>query len=95
MSTFYDYINLDYHMLSFHSSDFKKDHFYPRPADSIGHSVRPSLRRPSVPPSLQNVQKNQIQISQLWNLIETWGFLVDLQILADRSRLLNIRSCLK
>ena len=33
------------------------------------------------------------QISQLWNLIETWGFLVDLQILADRSRLLNIRSC--
>ena len=29
--------------------------FYPRPADSIGHSVRPSLRpsvRPSVPPSV-------------------------------------------
>ena len=40
-------------------------HFYPRPADNIG---------PSVPPKCK---KNQIQISQLWDLIETWGFRVD------------------
>ena len=45
------------------------------------------------PPLKHTVQKQKNQISQLWNFIETWGFLVDLQILADRSRLLNIRSC--
>ena len=49
--------------------------FYPRPADSIGHSVR----RPSVPPSKMS-KKNQIQISQLWDLIETWGFREDLPL---------------
>ena len=45
--------------------------FYPRPADSIGHL--------DVPPS---VKKNQIQISLLWDLIETWGFRVDDPFLA-------------
>ena len=91
--------------------------FYPRPADSIGHSVRPSLRPSKMskkklnsnfsalgldrdlgfsrgpppgsprrsqvvatPPPRAHCAKTKIQISQHWDLIETWGFRVDLPL---------------
>ena len=50
------------------SSGIKWTYFYPWPADSISHSVRPFH-------NIANMSTFfQIQISQLWDLIKTWDF---------------------
>ena len=57
--------------------------YYPRPADSIGHYLRPADSIGHyvglfVCLSVQNF--STFQISQLWDLIETWGFREDLPL---------------
>ena len=52
--------------------------FYPRPADSIGPIVGPSVGRSVGPSKYFEFLENSV--SQLWDLIETWGFREDLPL---------------
>ena len=52
--------------------------FYPQSADSIGPSVHRSVG-PSVSPQILAFFRNPV--SQLWDLIKTWGFREDLKLI--------------
>ena len=60
------------------SETLGKPYFYPRPADSIGWSVGRSVGRSVRPQILVFFGRNSI--SQLWDLIDTWGFREDLPL---------------